>query len=298
MPRRSKPYPLQPSPNRDWGSLTASAVVHTAILLLAVLVTRPRDKTADGRSQTDPAELARQVQMVYVPPPPQAVRPPPPPQPKPQPPPQSPPPRPPAPPAPVPKPFAPPPDKAQKVAEDNANAPPDATRSKGEDSDQPEGGAPATTPAPAAEAAPTMESEAQRIFGSKRVATQPGAGPQEIRPMEADLPEHGENCVPRVSNPDSAGPRYGTVVGRIMRGDNGRPLAGAHLQMLGTPFVAFTGPDGGYTFRFDMSLVDNCRTQYVRVTAKGFESRLLVLLVGENVRSDDVSLQKRGRFGL
>jgi hypothetical protein len=268
--------------------------VHLAVLVLAVLVTRPSQEASEKSGHPDQAQLARQVQMVYIPPPPEPVRPPPPP-PPPQP---QPPPRPPEPQPPVPKPVAPPPDKAQPVKEDNANAPPDATRSKGEDSDQPEGGAPATTPTPAAEAAPTMESEAQRIFGSKRVATQPGAGPQEIRPMEADLPEHGENCVPRVTTSDSAGPQYGTVVGRIMRGDTGRPLAGAHLQMLGTPFVAFTGPDGEYRFRFDMSLVDNCRTQYVRVTAKGFESRLLVLMVGENVRSDDVSLQKRGRFGL
>jgi len=267
--------------------------VHLAVLVLAVLVTRPRQEASEKSGHPDQAQLARQVQMVYIPPPPEPVRPPPP---QPQPPP--PPPPPPKPQPPVPKPVAPPPDKAQPVKEDNANAPPDATRSKGEDSDQPEGGAPATTPTPAAEAAPTMESEAQRIFGSKRVATQPGAGPQEIRPMEADLPEHGENCVPRVTTGDSAGPQYGTVVGRIMRGDTGRPLAGAHLQMLGTPFVAFTGSDGEYRFRFDMSLVDNCRTQYVRVTAKGFESRLLVLMVGENVRSDDVSLQKRGRFGL
>jgi hypothetical protein len=271
--------------------------VHVAVLVLVLLVTRSKQEKADGSRHSDPAELARQVQMVYVPPPPDRVPPLPPP-PKTEPPPPSPPPRPPETPPPVTKPVAPPPDKAQRVPEDNANAPPDATRSKGQDSDQPEGGAPATTPTPAADAAPTMESEAQRIFGTKRVATEPGAGPQEIRPMEADLPEHGEKCVPRVATADSAGPQYGTVVGRIMRSDNGRPLAGAHLQMLGTPFVAFTGPDGEYRFRFDMSLVDNCRTQYVRVTAKGYESRLLVLMVGEDVRSDDVSLQKRGRFGL
>jgi hypothetical protein len=88
------------------------------------------------------------------------------------------------------------------------------------------------------------------------------------------------------------------VAGRIFRGDDGRPLAGAHLQMLGTPFVAFTGPDGEYRFRFDLSLVDNCRTQYVRVSAKGYQSRLLVLMVGENVRSEDVSLERRSRLGL
>jgi hypothetical protein len=195
--------------------------------------------------------------------------------------------------------VVPPPPKAQPVPEDNANAPPEATRSQGEETDQPEGGGAATTPAPAAEAAPTMESAAQRNLGHQRPGTQPGAGPRATRPLEAYLPDRAEKCVPRVAAAgDTAGAQYGTVVGRIFRGDNGRPLAGAHLQMLGTPFVAFTGPDGEYQFRFDLSLVDNCRTQYVRVSARGYESRLLVLMVGENVRSEDVSLERRGRFGL
>ena len=99
---------------------------------------------------------------------------------------------------------------------------------------------------------------------------------------------------------DSAAPaQYGTVVGRIFRQDGREPLAGAHLQMLGTPYVAFTDSEGEYRFRFDLSLMDNCRTQYVRVTAKGYESRLLVLVVGPNVRSEDVRLQKRsGWLGL
>jgi hypothetical protein len=42
-----------------------------------------------------------------------------------------------------------------------------------------------------------------------------------------------------------------------------------------------------------MSLVDNCRTQYVRVTAEGYESRLLVLIVGLNAVSEDVALRRR-----
>jgi hypothetical protein len=63
--------------------------------------------------------------------------------------------------------------------------------------------------------------------------------------------------------------------------------------MLGAPYVAFTDNSGQYRFRFDLSLVDNCRTQYVRVTAPGYESRLLVLLVGENMQSEDVRLRRR-----
>jgi hypothetical protein len=82
-------------------------------------------------------------------------------------------------------------------------------------------------------------------------------------------------------------------VGKIYRQDNGQPLAGAHLQMLGTPYVTFTDSEGEYRFRFDLSLVDNCRTQYVRVTAAGYESRLLVLVVGPNAHSEDVLLRKR-----
>jgi hypothetical protein len=46
--------------------------------------------------------------------------------------------------------------------------------------------------------------------------------------------------------------------------------------MLGTPYTSFTDDQGQYQFRFDMALVDNCRTQYVRVSADGYESRLLV----------------------
>jgi outer membrane biosynthesis protein TonB len=283
--------PLLPPANRSWTSLAASAVVHLALLALAVGLSRPRPEPGRDPRRTDPAEQARQVQMVYIPPP--AAQPPPP---LPPPPPAETP-RPPAR-LPAPRPAAPPAEKAQPVSEDNANAPPEATRSEGAETDQPEGGTPATTPEPAAEAAPTMESEAQRIFGQKRPATQPGAGPRATRPLEAYLPDRAEKCVPRTASADSAGPQYGTVVGRIFRGDNGRPLAGAHLQMLGTPFVAFTGADGEYRFRFDLALVDNCRTQYVRVSAKGYESRLLVLMVGEDVRSEDVSLERRGRLGL
>jgi len=143
-----------------------------------------------------------------------------------------------------------------------------------------------------------MESEALRIFGRRRVATRPGVGPRAVRPMESYIPERPDQCVPTPRPPsDSAAPvQYGTVEGRIFRQDGGRPLAGAHLQMLGTPYVAFTDSDGEYRFRFDLSLMDNCRTQYVRVTAKGYESRLLVLLVGANVRSEDVHLQKRSRW--
>jgi len=190
------------------------------------------------------------------------------------------------------------------VPEPDANAPPEATRSAGEEreTEDPAGGertgasdAKLGSPATAEENAVTIESEARRIFGRPHLGTRPGVGPRASRPMEAYLPDRPERCVPKPGAPvDSvAAPQFGVVTGKIFRQDNGLPLAGAHLQMLGTPFVTFTNDIGEYSFRFDQALVDNCRTQYVRVTAPGYESRLMVLMVGPNVRSDDVLLKKK-----
>jgi len=263
-------------------------MVHAAVIALALALSQgPLQE--DEEEPRKPSDPSRQVDMIYLPPPPPE-----------QPPPTSPPPPPPPPEPepepPQPRPSAPPPTERQPEPEDRANAPPEEVRSEGEEADEPEGASAPEAPreAPRAEA-PTMESEALRIFGRRRVATRPGAGPRAVRPMESYIPDQPSKCVPRPVAPgDSAVPvQFGTVVGRIFREDGGRPLAGAHLQMLGTPYVAFTDSEGEYRFRFDLSLMDNCRTQYVRVTAKGYETRLLVLVVGQNVRSEDVHLQKR-----
>jgi hypothetical protein len=270
-----------------------SAALHALLLALAVQLSREPAVEAPQDQEPRPSEPRRQVEMVYLqppPPPPPKVAPPPPP-PPPKPPPSPPPPAAQKPPVAPPKAMAPPPEKPQPKPEPDANAPPEAKRSEGEeptDVEKPPGGA---TAAPA----PTMESEARRIFGRQRRGPAPGAGPRATRPMEAYLPDHPEKCIPQPVAPrDSAGsPQFGLVLGRIFRHDNGRPLVGAHLQMLGTPYVAFTDGNGEYRFRFDLSLVDHCRTQYVRVTAAGYESRLLVLVVGPNVRSDDVELKKK-----
>jgi outer membrane biosynthesis protein TonB len=274
---------------KSWSSLATSAAVHAAVIALAVMLSN-REPPVEETEPERRAEPSRQVDMIYLPPPP----------PRPPPPPPAPPPPPPEPPRPTPEPRAPPPRERQPEPEDRANAPPEATRSEGDETDEPEGASDTDAPreapreAPRAEA-PTMESEALRIFGRRRIATQPGVGPRATRPMESYIPDRPDKCVPApAAAADSAGAvQYGMVVGKIYRQDGNRPLAGAHLQMLGTPYVAFTDSEGEYQFRFDLSLMDNCRTQYVRVTAQGYESRLLVLVVGQNVRSEDVHLQKR-----
>jgi hypothetical protein len=278
-----------------------SAALHAALLVLAVRLSRMPEESPADRSRPDASDTARQVQMVYLQPPPtpRVVPPPPPPPPQPTPPPPTPPP---PPPPPIPR-IAPPPEKEQRTPEPDANAPPEAERREGEEptTDDPAGGekvgadAKPGSAVPAEDNAATMESEARRIFGRPRMGPRPGAGPRASRPMEAYLPDHPERCIPKEPEPsDSARePQFGVVVGRIFRQNDGKPLVGAHLQMLGTPLVTFTDGNGEYRFRFDLALVDNCRTQYVRVTAPGYESRLLVLMVGQDVRSEDVLLKKK-----
>ena len=263
---------LKPPP-----SLAISAGVHLVMLVVAAVLTRtPPEDPTKGADRS--AEQARRIDMIYVPP----VEPPPPPA------------QPPAvrpPPAPTqvrPPPQAAPPPARQTAPEPEPNAPPEETRSSGAET--------AAKPEPKAgeQTVATLESEARRIFGRPRLMTPAGAGPQARRPMEVWIKENPEHCTPAPVAPrDSAGPtEFGTVVGRIFRQDNGRPLAGAHLQMIGTPYVTFTDATGEYRFKFDVALMDNCRTQYVKVTAAGYESRLLVLVLGPN-RSEDVRLRKR-----
>jgi len=266
-----------------------SSGLHVLLVLLAIQLSR-RGETPSSEEEKREERPPRQVEMIYVPPPPPRPKPrvvPPPPRPEPA--------------KPPPRPVAPPPEKSQPRPEPEANAPPEAKRTDGQESPpEPTGGSPTgttspATPAPTPEPEATMESEARRIFGRPRLGPRPGAGPQASRPMEAYLPDNPEHCIPHPVAPrDSAGQvQFGVVQGKIFRQKDGRPLAGAHLQMLGTPYVTFTDDQGEYQFRFDLSLVDNCRTQYVRVSAPGYESRLLVLVVGQNVRSEDVLLRKR-----
>jgi hypothetical protein len=272
----SKPVaPL--SRQRGWIPIGVSAALHALLLALAVGLSRP--SAADRLEEPNrSAEEARRIDMIYMPPPPE--------------------------PTPVkparPVPRRPPPPVKRTEAEPEPNAPPEAVRSTGDGSsagespaqEEPEPESTALDRARPAETEATLESEARRIFGP-RLASRPGAGPEAVRPMEAWAPD-SERCIPRATEPrDQASPvQLGTVVGRIFRQDNGRPLAGAHLQMMGTPYVTFTDGKGEYRFRFDLALVDNCRTQYVRVSAEGYESRLLVLVVGPH-RSEDVLLRRR-----
>jgi hypothetical protein len=261
--------------HRAWSPLAISAAAHLVIILTAAGLTRHRAAVAEGEPNREQA-ASRRVEMIYVPPAAPAL---------------------PAPPVQPPR-LSPPPPTPRRAPEPEPNAPPEAKPVAGTESDNdnpPKAeAAPSSSAAAATKPAATMESEARRIFGRPRLATRAGAGPQAVRPMDAWMPARSDRCIPTQPEAgDSArSQEFGTVEGKIYRQDNGRPLAGAHLQMLGTPYVAFTDGTGEYRFRFDLSLVGNCRTQYVKVTAAGYESRLLVLVIGPN-RSEDVHLRRR-----
>ena len=70
------------------------------------------------------------------------------------------------------------------------------------------------------------------------------------------------------------------VAGQVISVDNGRPLPGAYLQILGTPYSTYSDNGGYYKLSFDRALVANCRTQAVRVTAPGYSAADLLLGVG------------------
>jgi hypothetical protein len=99
------------------------------------------------------------------------------------------------------------------------------------------------------------------------------------------IPDDGRNrCTPKPRDPD-APVQLGHISGRITT-SSGIPLPGAHLQILGTPYVTFADGRGDYTLAFDKSLVDDCRSQVVRVTAPGYRAMNLVLALGPTGTND------------
>jgi outer membrane biosynthesis protein TonB len=91
-------------------------------------------------------------------------------------------------------------------------------------------------------------------------------------------------------NPDGT-PVLATVIGRVLDTDGRTPLAGAHLQIMGTQFGTFSDSRGEYRLEFDPKLLARCRKQYVNVVAPGYANQMLTLMIGARVRSDDVVLR-------
>lgn len=179
--------------------------------------------------------------------------------------------------------------------EKDPNATPDARRETATRPDPGDADAPspatASTESPAVATnttppQPTAESEARRIFGRPSALLGPATGSRSSRPWEASQ-QSSNGCTLPEEEQDSTLPKgMASVAGRIFREDNGKPLAGARLQILGTQFGTFSNDKGDYKLVFDRTLVDRCRTQAVRVTAPGYRGRDVILYLGERSSSD------------
>ena len=285
--------PTRTPPRSKWLSGLGSLLLHLAVAI-AVIANLRKSETAAEQKAAEEGKGPREVQLVYIPPPPKPVAKP---QPQPEPPPPT---RPPA------APLTPGPDKTPgslaKVTpnpEQNPNAPPQAKRSEAtapETQVPPDdGGAtkhdeqPVSAFAPLAKAAetPSIEAEAQRIFGRPLTRAGEESGVHDSRPWESPLDWSSNGCTVPKQDDSTAGDSMGVVQGRVFR-ENGRPLPGAHLQILGTGYYTYSDPTGAFRLVFDRSLVDKCRTQSVRVSAPGYSARDLILYVGPATSSDVV----------
>jgi hypothetical protein len=265
-----------PRRGRDGAALVVSAVLHGIVVASAVILAR--GETEEARADSA-AAADRTVQLMYMPPPapaPQAAsarRPRPTPR----------------------RPAAPPmpqvPDHDEPAGRTAEAAPPQelATAAAAE--------TPASAPVGSSRPAPLsgaeiMRNEAQRLFGRGSRPRVPRGGPAAEPGFEIYVPPQSDGCAP-VRPRDAGEPvTLATVSGRVYRQGTRIPLPGAHLQMIGTPYVAFSSDDGAYDLRFDPTLVDRCRTQYVRVTAPGFRAQTLVLYLGPSA-SNDIPMSQR-----
>jgi hypothetical protein len=280
-------------------SWLASAVLH-AVFVAVVLAIGGLHRAA----APDEAGAARApeptVTMMYVPP---AARPrrsavPPRPEPARRPPPHEPPkPMPPRPPQQAPQ--APAPAPAARHVVGPGPSPTEMGRTPDHDAPAPvtprRGDADRTTPASERETRDlAMVSEARRLFGPRESARQAGAvgqlGPVARAGMPVYMAAGGKRCMvtgePAAGGDDGgadstdASGSDGFVEGIVRDERTGRPIPGAFMQIVGTPYVTFANASGHYRLAFDQHLVGPCRTQVVRVSASGYAARTLLLTLG------------------
>lgn len=260
---------------RDWGALGWSLFAHLLFVVLLVVLAR-RDPMAPAAEPDKPgAPPTPTERVVFLTPP--AV-----PEPLPRPPQE----RPPEPerlrPREMPRPQVE--RGVLSVPDDPANA--QATTGSPEPERQPSAPAPQPPPHPTssaetmvASAAPTLESEAMRIFGPRRAASNTGpaaAVPRTGGPTD----DRANDCTPVLRPPRAPGARIELeyVEGTVFYDASRRvPLPGAHLQISGTGYGTFADDRGHYRLGFDPALIDDCRSQYVRVLAPGVPPQLIVL---------------------
>lgn len=275
-PTRTASLPLPEK--KPWGGLSGSVIAHVVVILLLVGITR--GKARETRDPSLTSAEAVPVQMVYIPIAPQQA---------------------PAPAA-APETSRPAPDAVHadrpeeaRSTNPNVDAPPSSAEEPPPER-QPEAEPPqptlATAPPPQPEThTETLEEQSQRLFGRPLLRRdQPETRTQlGIHPGTESDRNRAERttCVPKPRDPD-APLQMASITGQVNNG--ARPLAGALVQMVGTSYSTYSDRAGIYTLVFDASLVDNCRTQWVRIVAEGYAGQNLVLGVG--VGSNNVTLHR------
>lgn len=286
----------------DWHTLFTSVLFHLSVILVFLLVQRnhavvpPEDATHEQQVRLDPP-IDYQQQLATPTRPKPAV-----------------------------------PDRPIPLGPDSKQPDAPVAREKGDPTPIPEDAPIATDPGgkPAASEAPATEkpTEAERIpsprelagsgiiaaptspFGNRpspfgalppansssgsRAMGRAGMGAQDTRGFRESFPEAAGQC-PEIPdpgvNPDGS-PVLFSLVG-VVRDHRGRPLANAHLQLVGQVYATFSDGQGNYRLEFNPKLLEACRVQVVRVSADGFKTADLQLAVGRRVQSDDVTLRPR-----
>lgn len=268
LPPRPRPVRVESLPlqaKKPWGGLGTSIAFHAG--LVGLLLGLFRDKTDQPSDPGSNPPIAAPVQMVYLPMPPPSI-----------------------PPA-----QRPAPDAAHSTSEEEARTTdPDADLPPEMTPERPRESVPAPREAdpqpvlaqrpPDPENNETLEEQSQRLFGRPLLRQTLDAPTQlGIRPgLSAERDEAARaTCMPRPRDPN-APLQMAELIGRVYTA-NSRPLAGAFLQIIGTSYSTFSDRTGLYHLVFDASLVDECRTQYVRVVANGYRGRNLILGVGPGV---------------
>jgi hypothetical protein len=266
--RRNKPLPL--SARKPWTGASVSLVMH-GLLIGLIIWGANRPKNQDPRSASNRAQV-QPITMAYIQPPPipdgqrkieQPIS------------------------RPAPDAIQAQDDARAKVREEVDEVPAEvAAAPPPEEEETPPETMASTPPPPDAPAEqPTMESEAQRLFGRPKLQTQPDPNQMGARlgTLSEEEAEARRSCVPKPKTP-KAQIEMAELIGRVWFDEaHTRPLSGAYLQMIGTPYSAYSDHTGRYRLLFDASLVDECRTQYVRVVAAGYSGKNLVLGLGPGV---------------
>jgi len=263
-----------PPPQRPWLPLLLSAVLHLLLIFGIVVITRK--EVQDSRVAPARAEPERRIDLATLPPyqlpSRRAAEPPPDRMPRPQ------------------------VKRGERLDEEVTVAPEpppekgplaEAPRESRVESQESRAKPPTLDTRPSTQLA--MIEEAQRLFGRPQHGVTNATGPEPNARWAQEVTDDRDNDCrpsPRPPRDPDAPVEMGQVSGQVFREGSSQPLAGAFLQILGTPYSTFADDNGWYTLSFDQSLVDACRTQYVQVSKDGFRPRRLILGLGARANNN------------